>query len=55
MSRASKFTLVGTSLMTAGIVYFVHWTQEADKAVCFGWLDYAIYVYLLLIADFGCK
>ncbi|KAG5289912.1 cytochrome c oxidase assembly protein [Histoplasma ohiense] len=32
MSRASKFTLVGTSLMTAGIVYFVHWTQEADKA-----------------------
>ncbi|OJD14444.1 hypothetical protein AJ78_05212 [Emergomyces pasteurianus Ep9510] len=32
MSRASKLTLAGTSLMTAGIVYFVHWTQEADKA-----------------------
>ncbi|OAT08008.1 cytochrome c oxidase assembly protein [Blastomyces gilchristii SLH14081] len=32
MSRASKLTLAGTSLMTVGIVYFVHWTQEADKA-----------------------
>ncbi|OJD20114.1 hypothetical protein ACJ73_08556 [Blastomyces percursus] len=32
MSRASKLTLAGTTLMTVGIVYFVHWTQEADKA-----------------------
>lgn len=35
MSRASKLTLAATSIGTAGIVYFVHWSQEADKAVCF--------------------
>ena len=33
MSRASKFTLAATGLATAGIVYFVHWAQEADRAV----------------------
>ncbi|KAK2756073.1 hypothetical protein FQN54_005480 [Arachnomyces sp. PD_36] len=32
MSRASKLTLAATSIGTAGIVYFVHWSQEADKA-----------------------
>jgi len=32
MSRASKLTLAGTSLATAGIVYFVHWAQQAEKA-----------------------
>ncbi|KAL1878381.1 hypothetical protein Plec18167_004453 [Paecilomyces lecythidis] len=32
MSRASKVTLALTSAATAGIVYFVHWTQEADRA-----------------------
>ncbi|EEH36461.1 hypothetical protein PAAG_06879 [Paracoccidioides lutzii Pb01] len=32
MSRASKLTLAGTTLITAGIVYFVHWSQEAEKA-----------------------
>ncbi|KAL2010941.1 hypothetical protein VTN00DRAFT_3659 [Thermoascus crustaceus] len=32
MSRASKFTLAATSLATVGIVYFVHWAQEADRA-----------------------
>ncbi|KAL4801936.1 hypothetical protein BDV18DRAFT_147864 [Aspergillus unguis] len=32
MSRASKFTLAGTGLLTAGIVYFVHWSQEVEKA-----------------------
>ncbi|EER25765.1 hypothetical protein D8B26_004125 [Coccidioides posadasii str. Silveira] len=32
MSRASKITFACTSLATAGIVYFVHWSQEADKA-----------------------
>ncbi|KAL1958837.1 hypothetical protein VTO42DRAFT_3674 [Malbranchea cinnamomea] len=31
MSRASKITLALTSLGTAGIVYFVHWAQEAEK------------------------
>ncbi|KAK2736417.1 hypothetical protein FQN57_000750 [Myotisia sp. PD_48] len=31
MSRASKITLGVTSLVTAGIVYFVHWGQEADR------------------------
>lgn len=34
MSRASKLTLAGTSLATAGIIYFVHWAQSAEKAVC---------------------
>lgn len=34
MSRASKTTLGLTTLATAGIVYFVHWAQEADRAVC---------------------
>ncbi|WEW59853.1 hypothetical protein PRK78_005334 [Emydomyces testavorans] len=32
MSRASKITLACTSLATAGIVYFVHWSQEVDRA-----------------------
>ncbi|KAJ5180836.1 hypothetical protein N7492_004046 [Penicillium capsulatum] len=32
MSRASKLTLAATGLGTAGIVYFVHWAQEADRA-----------------------
>jgi hypothetical protein len=34
MSTASKVTLVGTLLGTAGIVAFVHWAQTAEKAVC---------------------
>lgn len=33
MSRASKLTFAGTGLATAGIVYFVHWAQEQEKAV----------------------
>ncbi|KAJ5121118.1 uncharacterized protein N7515_009079 [Penicillium bovifimosum] len=32
MSRASKFTLAATGLATMGIVSFVHWAQEADRA-----------------------
>ncbi|PYH86919.1 hypothetical protein BO82DRAFT_350023 [Aspergillus uvarum CBS 121591] len=32
MSRASKLTLAATGLGTAGIVYFVHWAQEQEKA-----------------------
>ncbi|KAL2003059.1 hypothetical protein VTN02DRAFT_5137 [Thermoascus thermophilus] len=32
MSRASKITLAATSLATVGIVSFVHWAQEADRA-----------------------
>ncbi|KAH8692386.1 putative cytochrome c oxidase assembly protein [Talaromyces proteolyticus] len=32
MSRASKTTLAATSIFTAGMIYFVHWSQEADKA-----------------------
>ncbi|KAL3469442.1 hypothetical protein BJX99DRAFT_241279 [Aspergillus californicus] len=32
MSRASKLTFVGTGLATAGIVFFVHWSQEQEKA-----------------------
>ncbi|KAJ5782120.1 hypothetical protein N7457_003894 [Penicillium paradoxum] len=32
MSRASKFTLAATGLGTMGIVWFVHWAQEADRA-----------------------
>lgn len=33
MSRASKVTLAATTLAAAGIIYFVHWAQEADRAV----------------------
>ncbi|KAI9925709.1 hypothetical protein ASPWEDRAFT_112582 [Aspergillus wentii DTO 134E9] len=32
MSRASKLTFAATGLGTAGIVYFVHWSQEQEKA-----------------------
>ncbi|KAL5334845.1 hypothetical protein BJX70DRAFT_402144 [Aspergillus crustosus] len=32
MSRASKLTFLGTGVATAGIVYFVHWSQEQEKA-----------------------
>ncbi|KAH8431147.1 protein PET117 [Aspergillus melleus] len=32
MSRASKLTLAATGLGTAGIVYFVHWSQEQERA-----------------------
>ncbi|KAJ5935740.1 hypothetical protein N7466_005287 [Penicillium verhagenii] len=32
MSRAAKFTLAATGLGTVGIVWFVHWAQEADRA-----------------------
>ncbi|PLB49607.1 cytochrome c oxidase assembly protein [Aspergillus steynii IBT 23096] len=32
MSRASKLTLAATGLGTAGIIYFVHWSQEQEKA-----------------------
>ncbi|GES57768.1 cytochrome c oxidase assembly protein [Aspergillus terreus] len=32
MSRASKLTLAATGLGTAGIIYFVHWAQEQEKA-----------------------
>ena len=33
MSQASKLTLAGTSLVAAGIVVFVHYSQQAEKAV----------------------
>ena len=36
MSRASKLTLAATGLGTAGIIYFVHWAQENDRAVRIG-------------------
>ncbi|RHZ67286.1 hypothetical protein CDV55_106248 [Aspergillus turcosus] len=32
MSRASKATLALTSLGTVGIIYFVHWSQEQERA-----------------------
>ncbi|KAI4135029.1 MAG: hypothetical protein LQ347_001010 [Umbilicaria vellea] len=32
MSRASKLTLAGTSLVAAGIVVFVHYSQQVEKA-----------------------
>lgn len=34
MSRASKLTLLGTSLFAAGTVTFVHWQQRSEKDVC---------------------
>lgn len=33
MSRASKLTLLGTSLFAVSTVLFVHWRQKADQAV----------------------
>ena len=35
MSRAAKLTLAGTSFMAAGIVVFVHYAQQSEKAVSF--------------------
>ncbi|KAH8902357.1 cytochrome c oxidase assembly protein [Coniochaeta sp. PMI_546] len=32
MSRASRLTLLGTSLFAAGTVFFVHFQQQAEKA-----------------------
>ncbi|KAK5446626.1 hypothetical protein LTS15_009558 [Exophiala xenobiotica] len=32
MSTASKMTLLGTILGTAGIVAFVHWAQTSEQA-----------------------
>ena len=34
MSRASKFTLLGTSAFAAAMVVFVHTQQTAEKTVC---------------------
>ena len=33
MSLAAKLTLAGTSLGAVGIVYLVHYQQQAEKAV----------------------
>jgi len=33
MSTASRLTLLGTIVGTAGIVSFVHWAQTAEKTV----------------------
>ncbi|KAL1961848.1 hypothetical protein VTN77DRAFT_972 [Rasamsonia byssochlamydoides] len=32
MSRASKVTLAVTTAAAAGVIYFVHWAQEAERA-----------------------
>jgi hypothetical protein len=34
MSRASKLTLLGTSLFAATTVIFVHFQQKSEKEVC---------------------
>lgn len=34
MSRASKLTLLSTSLFALGTVAFVHWQQKAEQEVC---------------------
>jgi PET assembly of cytochrome c oxidase, mitochondrial len=33
MSRAAKLTLTGTSLFAVGTIVFVHYAQQAEKAV----------------------
>ena len=33
MSRAAKLTLAGTSVMAVGIIVFVHYAQQSEKAV----------------------
>lgn len=35
MSRASRLTLLGTTLFAAGTVFFVHFQQQAEKSVRF--------------------
>lgn len=45
MSRAAKFTLAGTSLGAIGIVYLVHYQQQAEKTVR---LPKSTFVYTLL-------
>lgn len=37
MSRASKLTLLGTSLFAATTVVFVHFQQKSEKEVCTRW------------------
>ena len=37
MSNASKLTLLGTSLSAVGIIFFVHWAQQSEKAVRLIW------------------
>jgi hypothetical protein len=34
MSRAAKLTLAGSSLFALGTIVFVHYAQQAEKAVC---------------------
>lgn len=46
MSRASKITLACTGLGTAGIIYFVHWSQVQEKAVRYFSFSYPSYTYL---------
>lgn len=48
MSRASKLTLAATGLGTVGIISFVHWAQERERAVCVE-LDFA-YRYANMVA-----
>jgi hypothetical protein len=50
MSTKAKATLASTVLGTIGIVYFVHYQQVADKAVCF---DYPVSNATTLIVDPG--
>ena len=38
MSRAAKMTLLGTSLFAVSTVVFVHYAQQAEKAVSFPYL-----------------
>jgi protein PET117 len=50
MSRASKFTLAATGLGTMGIVWFVHWAQEADRAVCCDFdYPFPVFTYAVLL------
>lgn len=49
MSRASKLTFAATGLGTMGIIGFVHWAQEADRAVCYSFDSlFLAYTYFLL-------
>jgi hypothetical protein len=43
MSRAAKLTLLGSSLFAASTIVFVHYAQNAEKAVCAALSQYQLH------------
>ena len=53
MSRASKVTLSTTALVTTGVIYLVHWAQEAERAVSGTVSEHLSATILILIRTIG--